>query len=115
MTLSIGGTTIPTTLRDSGEYFYDPGRRVINGQGLTVTVGLASVRWRWKFLTQGDYLWWCNTLLSGNRSVAFNSASLWNDLYVETAFTNCIVRRPTFQTYRNTFVYDVELMIDHLA
>lgn len=115
MTLSIGGVTIPTSMRDSGEYFFDPGSTIRNGQGLTITKGLAVVTWRWTFLTQANYLWWCNTLLTGARSKAFGSATLWNDLYVEQAFTGCIVRRPTFRTYRNAFVHDVELVIDHLV
>lgn len=115
MTISIGGIAIPSTMAASGDYFFDPGQTQQNGQGLTITVGFASVTWKWKTLTQSDYLWWCNTLLTGARSKAFASASLWNDLYVEQAFTQAIVRRPTFRTYKNAFVHDVELIIDHLA
>lgn len=111
---SIGGTTIPDNIANSGEYTYEQ-PTVKNGAGADVATGYATVTWRFRILTKTQYEWITNTLLTGLRSKTFAAAQLYDDNYTLTTFASAVVHRPKARTYRGGHVIDVVWLIDGLT
>lgn len=101
MAIQIGGITVPGSMASRGEVYQFSPPRVVrrNGEGVGVTAGAASLAWRWARLSQTEYDWWYQTVLSGLASKAISGATrLYNERNVETAFTWCVVHRPVVET-----------------
>ena len=97
MAMQIGGVTIPASMSGRGEiYQFNPPRVVRrNGEGVGVTAGAASLVWRWARMTQTEYDWWHQTVLTGLASKAITGTTrLMNERNVETVYSYCVVHRP---------------------
>jgi hypothetical protein len=116
MTVSINGITIPTPMRDRGEYVYSRNSsEVINGVGETVTAGLPSAVWTFSSLSPSEYTWWVTTLLGGANYIKC-AAVLWDDKDVETSFSQVIVRYPKPPQGRKNGRYkSVQIIIDTMV
>lgn len=115
MTISINSVTVPQRIRERGHYVYEPyTSEVFNGLGETITAGLPRVTWRFTSLSIDDYTWWVTTLMSGANYVKV-AAVLWNDLDVETSFSQVVVRRPKYTRRANGRYQDVTIVIDSMV
>lgn len=103
--MHLGGTTIPDTYR--GRYIYDKEVLRYNGDGEAVVAGYATITWTFPSLTMAEYTWIRDTLLGGNPSVKFTSASLKDDRGTDTTFTNAVAYRPTYEYASNGYVESV--------
>lgn len=97
MAMQIGGVAIPATMTGRGEVYQFVPPRIVrrNGEGVGVTAGASMLVWRWARLTQTEYDWWHQTVLTGLASKAITGATrLVNERNIETAYTYCVVHRP---------------------
>jgi len=112
MTISINGSVVPISIRDTGSYVWIPfSDERQNGLGETVTAGLPSVTWTFPILYAVDYAWWVTTLLNDSYYLKAD-AILPNDLNVEIAYSQVIVRRPTYGGRLNGLYQNVVVKID---
>lgn len=120
--MEIGNTEIPQTdeggnirLGGYGNYvFKQPEVVGDNGAGLSVVAGYSTVVWTWDSLTHTDYIWLTNTLLTGEPSKAFADNLLYDDSWVLTPYSYCVVRRPTYESIDGNYVNNVVLRIDRI-
>lgn len=111
---SIGGTTIPDAIANSGEYQYTR-PTVTNGAGEEIETGYGTVTWHFNILTKTNYQWITQTLLAGARSKTFTAAQLYDDNFTLTSFSSAVAHRPKAKTYRGGHVIDVTWIIDGLT
>jgi hypothetical protein len=114
--MTINGVTIPFT---NGYYLPKPPEVIrSNGAGAAVSAGYASLTWTWPSMVLGDvnggFTWWYTTLLAGLPSKTFATASLYNDLWVLTSYTNVVVYRPTFESISGGLFKNVVVEIRHI-
>lgn len=120
--MEIGGVEIPQTdgsgnirLGAWGDYvFKPPAETGINGAGESVVAGYSTATWTWPELVHVDYAWLCNTLLTGLPSKAFADNLLYDDLWVLTPYSYCVVRRPSYDSIDGNYVRNVILRIDRI-
>lgn len=116
MAISINSITVPQRIRERGIYVYTrASQEVVNGLGETITAGLPSVVWTFPSLSPTDYAWWATTVLGG---AAYKKcpAVLWNDLDVETSYSQVIVRYPKPpEGRRNGYYRNVQIVIDTMV
>lgn len=117
--MQIGGTAIPDTepyrMGSSGSYKPDPPVVVgQDGEAMDVVAGYAKVTWSWEALSHEMYQFWTTTILSGQPSLAFTSAQLYDHTPALVTYTRCVVHRPTFDKFENGEVIGVQVVIDDL-
>lgn len=107
MAMSLGGTSIPTSINDRGRYLYKKEVLRTNGDAEAVTAGYATVTWTFEWMTMSDYTWIRDTLLGGAQSYKFSSASLVDDKGATISPTNAVAYRPTYEFASNGNVENV--------
>lgn len=112
MAMSIGGTSLPSTIEDRGRYLYRKEVLRYNGDGEAVTAGYATITWTFEFMDMSDYTWIRDTLLGGAFNYKFSSASLLDDKGATISPTNAVVNRPTYEYAANGSVENVTWIID---
>ncbi len=113
----INSITIPTTFDTRGVYVAKPPEIVgVDGNGVPIAAGYASVMWTFELLSATDYAWWVTTLLGGVAGARFTTAQIYNHLNTLTTYTNIVVKRPTFGGVIHSALYsDVVVEITQLA
>jgi len=105
--MHLGGTTIPDSIGKSGRYLINREVLRYNGDGEAVTANYSILVWTFPLMTISDFTWIATTLLSGNYSVKYTSASLKNDLGTDTSYTNAVAYRPTYGVATGGWLADV--------
>lgn len=115
MALSLGGTAISTTIvNGGGKYAFKRERLRENGDAEAVMSNYYTLTWTFEQMALSDFTWIRSTLLSGAGSVKYSSATLYNDLGVETSYTNAVAYEPTWDTASGAQVFGVTWVIDRI-
>jgi hypothetical protein len=118
MAMSINGVPIPAGIANRGKYKFNPPEIVgRNGLGDPVAAGYASIEWTFSYLSFSavdGFDWWKSTLLTNLRFRRFTTAVLVDDGRTETAYTNCIVYRPTYENIFANWYENVVVKIDQI-
>lgn len=110
--MQINNIAIQSPMDEDGEYAFDPGEVLgDNGRGASITAPYATLTWRFEFLTPAQMAWWCTTLLGGAASAEFTQCKLFNHLGALTTYSHCLVRRPTYERFRDGLLYGVTVVI----
>lgn len=105
--MHLGGVTIPTTIDNRGRYLWQTPLLRTNGDGEAVTAAYATLTWTFPFMEMSDYTWIRDTLLLGQGSRTFTSASLKDDRGTELTYTNAVAYRPIYDFAGNGVVENV--------
>lgn len=115
MALSLGGTNIPTSIElGGGKYRFVREQLRINGDGEAVMAGYYTLTWTFDQMSLTDFTWIRSTLLGGAGSVKYSSASLYNDLGVQTSYTNAVAYMPTWDGAKGGYVEGVTWVIGRI-
>jgi hypothetical protein len=113
--MHLGGTTIPTSIEQSGgHYRIDRERLRQNGEGEAVVSGYYTLTWTFPQMSLSDFTWIASTLLGGAASVKYTSAQLYNKLGTLTTYTNAVAHEPTWETARGGYLENVTWVIDRI-
>ena len=117
MPMSIGGTTLPTSIENHGlGYRFQPPEILHdNGEGDPVQEPYAALEWTFDYLEPADYDWITLTLLGGAASVRFSAAQLYNDNRQLTSYTSVTVRRPKHDGIGGGWYRNVVWKMDYIA
>lgn len=115
MAMKIDNVTIPESIRLRGRYKFDPPAVLFqNGEDQDVTAGYSSVVWRFDDMPLSDYTWFITTILGGAASKECTSNRLFDHLQVETAYSTCILHRPTYEAIQRGLYQNVEVQITQI-
>lgn len=115
MAMSLGGTTISSTIENGGgKYAFKRERLRTNGDAEAVMANYYTLTWTFEQMALTDFTWIRSTLLSGAGSVKYSSASLYNDLGVLTSYTNAVAYEPTWEAASGGYVTGVTWVIDRI-
>jgi hypothetical protein len=115
MAMSLGGTTISSTIENGGgKYAFKRERLRTNGDGEAVMANYYTLTWTFEQMSLTDFTWIRSTLMSGAGSVKYSSASLYNDLGVLTSYTNAVAYEPVWDTASGGQVFGVTWIIDRI-
>lgn len=92
----LGGTTIPSTIDNTGRYLFTRADLGSNGNDEAIESIYATVTWTFPFMDMSDYDWIVTTLLGGAASLKVSSAQLKNDLGNLQTFTNAVIKKPRY-------------------
>ena len=111
--MQIGGNAMPATMINRGEYLFQPVPiTAINGRGVAIASGFATLDWKFDWLTNAEWTYWNTTVLTNLPSKAFaSSIQLYNDNKVLTAYSRCVVYRPAYRTFQNGVYMSVQVRI----
>lgn len=112
--MHLGGITIPANIDGRGRYLYQQPVLRTNGDGEAVIATYATVTWTFPYLSMSDYTWLRDTLLLGQATRLFTSASLKDDRGTDTTFTSAIGLRPTYEYAQNGYVENVTWKIERI-
>jgi len=115
MAMSLGGTSLSSSIEERGRYRYEKPILRYNGDGEAVTAGYAKITWTFPFLVAADYTWIRDTLLGGAFSVTYSSGSLLDDKGAAISITNAVAYRPTYEYAANAVFENVTWTIDRVA
>jgi hypothetical protein len=116
VTIQVNGVAVPTSMVNRGEYIFSPPPVVrVNGQGDAVTAGLESLEWTWAYVTPTEFAYWYTTLGAGAGSARCSSNRLWDETGTETAFSSCVVMRPTWEAFTGNIYKGFKVKIEQIA
>lgn len=117
MAMSIGGTTLPSSIENHGVgyRFYPPEVLHDDGEGNPVSEPYSHLEWTFDIMEPADYDWITITLLGGAPSAKYSSASLYNDNRVLTSYTGLTVRRPKHDGIANGWYRNVVWNMDYIV
>lgn len=110
----LGGTTIPSTIDLHGRYLYKKEVLRTNGDGEAVVSNYATITWTFEIMDMTDFEWICDTLMSGNYSVKYGSASLYDDHGDTITPTNVVSQRPSYDYASGGYAYGVEWKLERV-
>ena len=87
-----------------------------NGRGRAVQAGYPSLFWGWSYLSDAEWDWWVTTVLAGAIDAEITGTTqLYDDDKVERTISSCVVTRPTHETIRYGYHYNVRILIDRIV
>lgn len=106
-----------SSLETRAQHTYNAGRVIYNGQGLQQTGGLPSITLSFNWLSAAEWTWFATTILNGERSRVLDTfdTKLYNDDFVLTTYSSCVIHKPTFEEYKNGYRRNVEVRITALV
>ena len=110
--MQINNIAIPSPMDERGLYLFDLPALGRNGRGAAIAAPGATLRWDFVYMTPDEYAWWVTTLLDNALSAEFTQCKFFNHKGVLTAYTHCIVLRPTYDHFRDGVMNNVAVMID---
>lgn len=107
MAVQVNSVAVPTSMVNRGRYLFTPPPVVAtNGLGDAVTAGASSIEWTWPVVTATEFAYWWTTLGAGAGSARHGNNRFRDVTGTETAYSVCVVERPTWEhftgdSYRN--------------
>lgn len=115
MTMSLGGTGIPTSIElGGGKYSISREKLRTNGEGDDVVSAYHTLTWTFEQMSLMDFTWIVSTLMDDEPSVSYSSAVLYNRLGVLTSYTNAVAHEPTWDAASGGKVLGVTWVIDRI-
>lgn len=114
-TPSLNTVAIPTSMATRGDYQFQRQRvSQRNAQGDLIVSGPQTLRWLFGHMTPTELAWWTDTLMAGARSLTLTGAELWDDHWIERAFTSGVLYEPQVGSVSGGLHRQVLIEIRHL-
>lgn len=113
-TISIDGEDVPDTMATRGLYDFQAQRvKIIAGSRRAARAGQQMLSWKFQWMEQAEYDWWCDTALAGAESKVV-TATLRDNYHRFFRVSSAILHKPVYRLMTGGLYYDVVIEMHHI-